>query len=72
MYWVQHREFLETTMFDIGRAGADSFLIIFVIGYATGYYKRMMFLQTKLLEESSQQWLHFLKECPDPIVVVAK
>ena len=54
MYWVQHRAFLETTCFDVGRAGVDSFLLVFVIGYATSYYKRMMFLQTKLLEDSSE------------------
>lgn len=69
VYWMQHRAFLDQKVFDIVRAWVDSFLLVFVIGYSSTYYKRMMFLQAKLLEDS---WLHFLQECPDPIVVVAK
>ena len=72
IYWIQHSEFLDTAVFDYTRVALDSFLLIFVIGYSSAYFKRMMFHQTTLLEASSRRWLQFLQQCPDPIVVVGQ
>ena len=72
VYWISHDEFLDTEVFDYARVGLDSFLLVFVIGYSSAYFKRMMFHQTTLLEASSRQWLQFLQQCPDPIVVVGQ
>ena len=44
VYWVRHSAFLDTQPFDLARAGIDSFLLVFVIGYSSTYYKRMMFI----------------------------
>ena len=54
IYWIPHGEFLSTTMFDLGRAALDSFLLVFVIGYSSAYFKRMMFHQATMLEASSR------------------
>ena len=44
LYWTRHGAFLDTALFDFVRAGADTFILVSVIGYSTSYYKRMMFL----------------------------
>ena len=43
LYLMRHSAFLETAPYDKLRAGCDTFILVFLIGYSTAYYKRMMF-----------------------------